>query len=231
MKRLALVVGSFVLALALAAPPASANHAWNGYHWARTANPFEIKLGDNVDSGWDSHLSTAAGDWETGSAVLDTAVVAGSVSDPTTCTPPLGRVEVCNAAYGQNGWLGLARIWIKSDGSGHIKKGQVLLNDTYFSMDAYDDPDARLHVMCQEIGHTFGLNHQHPRKARSCMNDRFGLFDPAYSHPNQHDFDQLAAIYAHLDSSSTVGATTRGERVRVRTTRTGTLVVTFITRA
>jgi hypothetical protein len=23
-------------------------HAWNDYHWARTANPFTLELGDNV---------------------------------------------------------------------------------------------------------------------------------------------------------------------------------------
>jgi hypothetical protein len=26
----------------------SANHSWNGYHWARTSNPFTIQLGDSV---------------------------------------------------------------------------------------------------------------------------------------------------------------------------------------
>lgn len=25
-------------------------HAWGTYHWARTANPFALKLGDNVTS-------------------------------------------------------------------------------------------------------------------------------------------------------------------------------------
>ena len=45
----------FVLILALAAFPASvsANHSWGNYHWARTINPFTLKLGDNVTSAWD----------------------------------------------------------------------------------------------------------------------------------------------------------------------------------
>jgi len=30
------------------ASTASATHSWGGYHWARTANPFTIKLGNNV---------------------------------------------------------------------------------------------------------------------------------------------------------------------------------------
>jgi hypothetical protein len=34
----------------------SANHQWGNYHWARTSNPFTIKLGDSVSSGWDIYL-------------------------------------------------------------------------------------------------------------------------------------------------------------------------------
>ena len=39
--------------------PASANHSWGGYHWARTANPVTVQLGDNVDGIWDPYLVTA----------------------------------------------------------------------------------------------------------------------------------------------------------------------------
>ena len=41
-----------VIALVVAALPAAllANHSWGGYHWARTANPFNLKVGDNVNS-------------------------------------------------------------------------------------------------------------------------------------------------------------------------------------
>jgi hypothetical protein len=48
-----LLAGGVVLALATigtAAPSANATHSWNGYHWARTANPFTLKLGDNLTS-------------------------------------------------------------------------------------------------------------------------------------------------------------------------------------
>ncbi|MCW2640621.1 MAG: hypothetical protein JWP76_2927, partial [Dactylosporangium sp.] len=64
--------------------------------------------------------------------------------------------------------------------------------------------------MCQEIAHTFGLDHQdeifdNPNLG-TCMdytNNPTG--PPSNEHPNQHDYDQLVTIYAHLDSSSTVG--------------------------
>ncbi len=48
MRRILGIVAVVMLTLVATATPASANHSWNGYHWARTANPFTIKLGDNV---------------------------------------------------------------------------------------------------------------------------------------------------------------------------------------
>ena len=68
------------LAVALAATccgvlaaPAAANHSWNGYHWARTANPFGLSLGDNVGPAWDSYLGTASANWSK-STILDTTI-------------------------------------------------------------------------------------------------------------------------------------------------------------
>src|SRR5437588_6711315 len=73
---------------------ASANHSWNGYHWARTSNPFTVKLGDNVSGLWDGMLTTVSSDWSQ-STVLDTTIVAGGAK-PRNCRPTSGRVEVCN---------------------------------------------------------------------------------------------------------------------------------------
>src|SRR5215203_4597791 len=100
-------------------PITSENHSWGGYHWARTSNPFTLKLGDNLSSLWKPILTTTESDW-TKSEVLDTTVVAGQ-SSAKRCAATTGRVEVCNAKYGFNGWLGIASIWIL-DGE-HITKG------------------------------------------------------------------------------------------------------------
>ncbi len=70
------VVAITILALVAFPSSAYANHSWNGYHWARTSNPFTIKLGDNVSGSWDSMLRTASSDWSK-SNVMDTTVVAG----------------------------------------------------------------------------------------------------------------------------------------------------------
>lgn len=191
-------------AVLVATGPVSANHSWGGYHWARTSNPFTLKLGDNVSSGWDSYLVTISSDWSV-STVLGTTIVGGG-ANPKNCRPTSGRVEVCSSTYGKTGWLGVAQIW--ASGS-HIAQGTVKVNDTYFNTSAYNTPAWRNLVMCQEVGHTLGLDHQDVNfdnpNLGTCMDY---TRDPSTNqHPNQHDYDELETIYSHLDSTTTVNTT------------------------
>jgi hypothetical protein len=85
------------------------------------------------------------------------------------------------------------------------------MNDTYYSLPKYNTPAWRGAVMCQEIGHTFGLDHQDESGAdfHTCM-DYASNPDADNMHPNTHDYEQLASIYKHLDSTTTIGAAVRG---------------------
>ncbi|MDQ3615372.1 MAG: hypothetical protein M3393_01840 [Actinomycetota bacterium] len=203
-KPLAATVAAALLTV-MAAGSAQASHSWNNYHWARTSNPFTLKLGDNVGSSWDGYLTTTSSDW-TASTVLNTRVVAGSTR-PRLCKASSGRVEVCNATYGQTGWLGIARISIT--GGTHITSGTVKLNDTYFNTAKYNTPAWRNLVSCQEVGHTLGLDHQDENfnnaNLGTCMD--YSNDPSTNQHPNSHDYAQLQSIYKHLDSTTTVGAT------------------------
>ena len=212
---------AFVAVIAVAVS-AYATHSWGGYHWARTSNPFTIKLGDNLSSSWQTYLSKASSDW-TASTVLDTSIVAGQASSKR-CSATLGRVEVCNSTYGNNGWLGIASIWLQS-GTLHITQGTVKLNDTYFNQAQYNTPAWRQMVACQEIGHTFGLDHQDTifdnTNLGTCMdytNDPSGTAGTngtlANTSPNKHDYDELVTIYTHLDSTTTIGAAPIGVAAR-----------------
>ncbi len=198
----------FLFVLLASVPVVYAFHSWGPYHWARTTSSFTLKLGDNVSAAWDAYLSEASADWSV-SSVLDTSIVAGSTR-PKNCRPTAGRVEVCNAKYGNTGWLGIAQIWIT--GGEHITQGVAKMNDTYFTTASYNTPAWKRLVMCQEIAHTFGLDHQdeifdNPNLG-TCMdytNNPSG--PPSNEHPNAHDYEQLVTIYAHLDTTTTVGQT------------------------
>ena len=221
---------ALLISLAFAAFPAFtyANHSWNGYHWARTSNPFTLQLGDNVGDGnsaslWAGYLTRASDHWSNSLSpwahVLDTIVVDGNnLTNLRKCPPTSGRVEVCNYKYGTNGWLGVAQIWLAS---GHIYQGTVKLNDSYFNNSRYPKYNStpwRNLVICQEVGHTFGLDHQDENFGNTnigtCMdytNDPDGtLANPDQAdneYPNGHDYEELASIYSNLDSTTTVGQT------------------------
>ncbi|MBI4414943.1 MAG: hypothetical protein HY566_01750 [Candidatus Kerfeldbacteria bacterium] len=193
-----LVLATFGLATA-----ADATHRWGSYHWARTANPFTLKLGDNLTAAWDSYLVTTSNDWSQ-SSILDTAIVPGGSLSARRCRATTGRAEICNYRYGNNGWLGVAQIWVTGD---HITKGTVKVNDTYFSTSTYNTPAWRNLVLCQEVGHIFGLDHQDESFSNpplgTCMD--YSNDPNPNQHPNQHDYDMLEEVYAHLDSTTTVG--------------------------
>jgi hypothetical protein len=200
----------FLVASALVAVPsmALANHSWGGYHWARQSNPFNLKVGDNVSGAWDSILNTTISDW-TQSTVLDMTKVAGGTR-PKPCKPTAGRVEVCNARYGSTNWLGIAQIWI-TNGT-HITQGITKVNDTWFDTAQYNTTAWRNLVMCQEVGHTIGLDHQDENfnnaNLGTCMD--YTNNPSTNQHPNSHDYQELQTIYGHLDNTTTVGATPTG---------------------
>ena len=107
----------------------------------------------------------------------------------------------------------LYRFFYEGMGAPRISKptghsGTVKLNDTYFNTAKYNTPAWRNLVSCQEVGHNLGLDHQDETfdnpNLGTCMDY---TNDPSTNqHPNNHDYDQLADIYAHLDSTTTVGA-------------------------
>jgi len=183
---------------------AQESHSWGGYHWARTSNPFTVKTGSNVSSAWSSYLTTTISDWSK-STVLDMTKVAGGSN--ANCSATAGRVEVCNSTYGNNGWLGIASISIT--GGTHITQGTVKLNDTYFNTAQYNTSAWRNLVSCQEVGHTLGLDHQDTNFTNANLGTCMDYTnDPSTNqHPNKHDYDELVTIYAHADSSTTVGLT------------------------
>jgi hypothetical protein len=224
-RRFILVVAVFAALSAATASSALANHSWGNYHWARAANPFTVPLGDGVTntaySNWDGALAGASADWSL-SSVLDSPIVTQG-GNPRSCKATNGRIHVCNATYGVNGWLGLAQIWISGS---HIVKASAKMNDSYFNSPSYSYTNER-HVMCQEVGHGYGLAHQDESGAdlNTCMDYSSALDNPS---PNAHDYEQLETIYnSHLDGGAAPTFAT-ATRKPVRVTRSDTLTSSHI---
>ena len=201
-----IAAGAAVAALATVGV-AQATHAWNNYHWARTANPFTLRVIDSVTAFWQSEYNAALSEWGASSVLNLTTASADETSNTRRrCRAQAGQIRVCNAAYGQNGWLGLATIGL--DAQGHIDRGTAKVNDSYSS--SWTSADRKRHVMCQEVGHVFGLNHtsEDGSSQNTCMDYSNS---PTSISPNAHDYAQLETIYTHVDSYnslSTAAATT-----------------------
>lgn len=172
-----------------------ASHSWNNYHWARTTSSFTLLTVDSTTADWDSYLDASLAAWSQSNA-LDLSIVSSDDGSRTRkrCAMVQGQMRVCNAEYGRNGWLGLASINL--DSNGHITQGTAKMNDSY---QEYWTHEEKNHVMCQEIGHVFGLGHtsEDGSSQNTCMDYSTS---PNSQFPNSHDYQQLAQIYQHLDS-------------------------------
>ena len=202
LNRILKTIAVFLFMLGLSSP-VWADNAWGPYHWARTTTSFDLIVVNSTTSDWDGYVARATADWSESSVLNMDEDSDGATSKQVRrkCKAPSGQVRICNLAYGQNGWLGLAGISI--DNNGHIVSGYTKLNDTYFSWDYYNDPGWKQSVTCQELGHNVGLSHQDENfdsdllHFGSCMDYQ----DPPYWIPNTHDYEQLETIYGHNTDS------------------------------
>ncbi len=198
---------------ALLAPAVQANHQWGSYHWNRDGvDPLTLSMGDNhstfngggLTADWSAIFSGVVADWEQtqtdgsggyGGAHLNTVAASGGS----------GNIESFNSNYGDNGWLGLASIWVSRGKNKHITRGEAKVNEYFITLSGYNgfnEPVEWQHVMCQEIGHTFGLNHNREGDIGgtpddTCMNDETRPLN--YPWPNDHDTEMFdsAAMYGH----------------------------------
>lgn len=195
-----------LLVLVVAAVPMYAGHAWGTYHWSKPGAQVTAPVVMNISGQWPNFASRVMSDWNK-SGVIESPWSYGAISSVKRCTSETGKIEVCNATYGQNGWLGIAGISLSG---GHIIKGYTKLNDTYYNTAKYNTPEWRQMVFCQEIGHDYGLGHTDETfdnyNHGTCMDytnaPGGGTYNgvnygPSNLYPNQHDYDQLATIYGH----------------------------------
>ena len=200
---MALVVAALMLAgLApgLWHTPDAAAQTAAPYHWARKRPHFRLRVGNNVEGDWNRYLRGALDEWNQNETV--TLIEVEGATDPQSCDPVEGTVQVCDWWYGtQTGWLGLTRIYFNNRGD-HIDAATVQLNNSYMyaPRSPYNSDEARRHTLCHELGHTIGLDHP---QTTSCMNDsQHAVFN--YVTPINDDFRQLRRIYEHEDATRTV---------------------------
>ncbi|HAU22665.1 MAG TPA: hypothetical protein DCS24_08760 [Erythrobacter sp.] len=152
----------------------------------------------------------AVADWNA-SEYIQSPHIVGTGSN-TNCPIVSGEIHVCNDDYGGTGWLGIASISVSRGKDKHIVGGVTKVNDFYFDRDqpgsGYNTDVWRQLVMCQEIGHDYGLGHQNEdfntNTTDSCM-EYTSTPTAIDKTPDDHDYEQLRTIYAHSHGSTDDG--------------------------
>jgi len=181
------------------APNGGSGVQWGNYHWPRSANPLTLNVGNNLSAEYQASFLQAIADWNL-SSVINLVPVTGRSSRISDCAGASGVMEVCDANYGNTQWVGIASI--SSNGS-HITAARIRLNRTYLSKPQYQTEAWKMLVMCQEIGHGFGLDHQDEGQSNptlhTCM-DYTNHNEGDNIHPNINDLKILKEkVYQHLD--------------------------------
>ena len=186
-KRLLSVVVTFMIGLTIGTGVVLANHPWicsgtTAFHYTPRTVPF-------ANAAAQTSVVRAAGNY---TSAFNGAIAVWDSTLLTLVNSSTPKLRMFYGAYGNNGWLGLASL--TSVSSCHVDSAMSQLNDTFLRDTARYSQTAVNHVACQEVGHTFGLNHNRTQ-TNTCMNDTVLTAGNAI---NQHDRDQLSSIYAHV---------------------------------
>jgi hypothetical protein len=171
-------------------------HTWDRYKWKTASLNVENKLSvlysDKGIQVW--NISDSQSPLSLTVAKLSTGICGQEVQ--------YGKIIVCDADFGETGWLGMAQIWATTS-TGEIVQARALMNNHYMgsgSGSKYDSNIWRNYVTCQEVGHDFGLGHQDEDfgvtvDPHTCM-DYVGTPDSDHETPNKHDYDLLTEMYS-----------------------------------
>ena len=125
---------------------------WKEKFINRDAGGLTLTLLNVLDDDWQKEFETAVADWSESDA-LTLTVERGKVDN--SCTRKEGAMVVCNANFGETGWVGINENSVET-GSNRITSSVAKMNEYYLRNANFYH---RRFTMCHEIGHGFGLPH------------------------------------------------------------------------
>lgn len=176
-------------------------HQLRSWHWSQpkdaAGNLLERKviIRNSLSGEWQDVLPAVRQDWGRSSVFrFATQQAANSASARQNCNYPnkYGRVRVCNAdSYPDITGTAAGAAGVDRNAQGHIQKARVRVENGSFKRP----------LLCQEIGHTLGLDHRVATK--SCMHQNAAA---ASASPDRHDYEQLKRqTHAHGREKDTGG--------------------------
>ncbi|HYO16463.1 MAG TPA: hypothetical protein VE685_24975 [Thermoanaerobaculia bacterium] len=178
LRRVLVVWGSLlVLTITLGAGAAFATHRWDCWAYGDYLINWYNGASGTYHYIFEEEARTDADSWHN---YTDIELV------PINSPSQYDSINAFNGYYGFNGWLGLAEIIYYFGCT--VTEGRARLNQSYLES-GYSRTNKE-HVACQEVGHLFGLDHNHD-SSNTCMNDTI-LTAPQ---PDSHDQELINSIY------------------------------------
>eukprot|EP00934_Nitzschia_sp_Nitz4_P004064 Nitzschia sp. Nitz4//scaffold177_size45885//37495//38545//NITZ4_007212-RA/size45885-processed-gene-0.51-mRNA-1//-1//CDS//3329539076//4054//frame0 len=157
----------------------------------------ELVLLNALDDTWQTEFVNAVDDWENGDPdALTLTIQQGEVD--YSCTQVDGLQKVCNANFGETGWLGINEL-ITATLTGEIQSSVAKMNE-YYLLNA--DDDERQYTMCHEIGHGFGLPHTDESFTNPSLGNCMDYTNKPEEnlHPDETNYQRLVSLYGTVDS-------------------------------
>jgi hypothetical protein len=163
-------------------------YLWESSLVEPTNGGLHLSILNALDDTWQQEFEEALSDWQQSPALtLDLQ----RVEVDHNCNRMDGVMVVCNANFGETGWVGINENEIAGD---RIMSSVAKMNEYYLRNAEYEH---RRYTMCHEVGHGFGLPHtdENPYNANlgNCLDY---TDDPAENlHPGDVNFKKIIGMY------------------------------------
>jgi len=163
-------------------------YLWRSDYIQPSNGGLQLKLLNALDDTWQSEFEQAVSDWKESEALTLTTE---QVEVDHTCTRIDGVMVVCNANFGDTGWVGINE---NSMLDGVIQSSVAKMNEYYLRNANYDH---RRFTMCHEIGHGFGLPHTDENPYNSNLGNCLDYTDDPESNllPGDVNMEKLRGMY------------------------------------
>lgn len=164
-------------------------YAWKSNLVQPNNGGLHLELQNALDDTWQEEFAVAVSDWEESPALTLSPV---RVDVDHTCKRVDGVQVVCNANFGETGWVGINENEIASGGI--IMSSVSKMNEFYLRNADYDH---RRYTMCHEIGHGLGLPHTDENPYNTNLGNCLDYTDSPGSNllPGDVNFNKLRGMY------------------------------------
>lgn len=126
-------------------------YQWNDAYVSGTG--LSLTIVDALEEKYHTYFEISVNDWNMGNPDVLNLRTSTTFPDSDCNDPSAGTIKVCNGDYGDTGWKGQNSVLLRDN---KIYASVSLMNDYYLDRST---PEDRLHIMCHELGHGFGLPH------------------------------------------------------------------------